>query len=203
VRLLMVPVLGSLFLLGGCDKQSSPTPQPKAEVKPAPAPSPLPTPATPLPNAEVMGVLDRTHKGEAVPGAVFTGPRGETTRLVTFKGKPLLVNLWATWCGPCVAEMPTLDTLAARRIADLQIIVVSQDMQGKPLVDPWWAKRTFKMLKPYVDAKSDLSVAYGGGSLPTTVLYDAAGKEVWRIVGATDWESKEADALLGEAATLN
>jgi thiol-disulfide isomerase/thioredoxin len=150
-----------------------------------------------------MGVLDRTHKGEEVPGAVFTGPRGETTRLATFKGKPLLVNLWATWCGPCVAEMPTLDTLAARRIADLQIIVVSQDMQGKPLVDPWWAKRTFKMLKPYVDAKSDLSVAYGGGSLPTTVLYDAAGKEVWRIVGATDWESKEADALLGEAATLN
>lgn len=132
-----------------------------------------------------------------MPAVVFEDPRGAPTRLADFKGKPLLVNLWATWCGPCVAEMPTLDALAGRAEGRLKVVVVSQD-NARALVDGWWAKRNFAQLKPYLDAKSDLGFAYDTGMLPTTVLYDAEGKEVWRVIGGMNWDGPRANTLLAE-----
>jgi len=132
-----------------------------------------------------------------MPAVVFEDPKGAPTRLADFKGKPLLVNLWATWCGPCVAEMPTLDALAGRAEVRLKVVVISQD-NARALVDGWWAKRNFAQLKPYLDAKSDLGFAYDTGMLPTTVLYDAEGKEVWRVIGGMNWDGPRANTLLAE-----
>lgn len=132
-----------------------------------------------------------------MPAIAFEDPNGSMTRLSDFRGKPLLVNLWATWCGPCVAEMPTLDTLAGREAERLQVIVVSQD-NSRALVDGWWAKRSFKKLKPYLDSKNDLGFAYDSGMLPTTILYDAQGKEVWRVIGGMNWDGPRANTLLAE-----
>lgn len=140
--------------------------------------------------------LDRSHRGEPVPAAVFRGPDDAPVTLAQFRGKPLLVNLWATWCAPCVAEMPTLDALAASR-NDLAVIAVAQDLQGAEVVDPWFQKAGLKTLQPYLDPENGLLDAYNA-ALPTTVLYDAAGKEVWRVVGALDWQGDEAAALLAE-----
>lgn len=143
-------------------------------------------------------VVDRSHKGEAAPGAAFRGPDDAAVTLAAFKGKPLLVNLWATWCAPCVAEMPTLDALAAERGEAMTVIAVAQDLQGAEVVDPWFQKAGLKVLQPYLDPENALLDAYNS-ALPTTIFYDAAGRELWRVVGAIDWQGKEAQALLGEA----
>ena len=72
-------------------------------------------------------------------------------------------------------------------------------MKGREAVTPWWDKQGFKLIQPYLDAKADLSFAYGGGSLPMTILYDKDGKEVWRVVGDMDWAGDAAKALIAEA----
>ncbi len=140
----------------------------------------------------------REHKGKAAPDAAFQGPDDAPVTLAAFRGKPLLVNLWATWCAPCVAEMPTLDKLAAAQAGKLTVLAVAQDLQGAAVVDPWFAKAKLAALDPYVDPDNHLLGVYNS-ALPTSILYDAEGREVWRVVGAIDWQGAEAKALLAEA----
>lgn len=142
----------------------------------------------------------REHKSKPAPDAVFAGPDDAPTTLAAFRGKPLLVNLWATWCAPCVAEMPTLDKLAAAQADTLTVIAVAQDLQGAAIVDPWFQKAGLSTLQPYIDPQNNLLLAYNS-ALPTTILYDAEGREVWRIIGAIDWQGAEAKALLAEAGS--
>jgi thiol-disulfide isomerase/thioredoxin len=146
---------------------------------------------------EPAGRLDISKRGEAMPAISFEGPGGEKVSLAHFRGKPLLVNLWATWCGPCVAEMPTLDALAEREGQRLKVLVVSQD-GAREKVDAWWAKQSLKQLEPFLDKNSDLGFAFATGVVPTTVLYDASGKEVWRVIGGMDWNGPRANTLLAE-----
>ena len=191
MRLLISSLLGvSLMLVAGCDKQSNPAPQPSGanesiagqnEAKP-----------------ENSGTIDISHRGEAAPDVTFAAPDGSPVRIASFAGKPVLVNLWATWCGPCVAEMPTLDALAARQVDKLTVLTVSQDIQGRKLVTDWWAKQTFKVIAPYLDQKNDLGFAFNTGMVPTTVLYDAEGNEVWRVIGGMDWDGPRANTLMAE-----
>jgi thiol-disulfide isomerase/thioredoxin len=189
VRSLILPVLISTLMIAGCDTQSEPAPQASeaAALK-----------ATPAETPEQTGTLDISHKGEAMPTIKFEAPNGDQVTLGDFRGRPMLVNLWATWCGPCVAEMPTLDKLAEREAERLQVMVVSQDIQGRQFVDDFWAKKSFKLLEPYLDKKGDLGFAYATGMVPTTVLYDKNGKEVWRVIGGMDWDGPRANTLLAE-----
>lgn len=188
MRLVISTLLVFTFALSGCDRQSSPKPQEKAPLASAQGSK-----------AELTGAIDRSHKGAAMPDVQFEAPDGKMVRLADFTGKPVLVNLWATWCGPCVAEMPLLETLATREADKLQVLAVSQDMKGRPAVEKWWTQQGFKTLQPYVDAKADLGFALGGGSLPTTILYDKTGKEVWRMIGAAEWDSAQQMTLIEEA----
>jgi hypothetical protein len=94
--------------------------------------------------------------------------------------------------------MPALEKLAARETGRIQVMAVSQDMKGKVAVDRWWKEQALAALKPYIDAKADLGFALEAGTLPTTVYYDADGKELWRIVGASQWDGEAARALLEE-----
>jgi thiol-disulfide isomerase/thioredoxin len=175
VRLLMI--LLPMLALTACDKQSADKEQ-----------------AQPI--GPESGKVDTSYKGQDAPAKPFIGPEGGPATLTKFRGKPLLVNLWATWCAPCVAEMPTLDALAASEKDRLQLIVVSQDMGGKKDVDPFFAKAKFKMLQPYLDKDNVLPLALKSQTLPTTVFFDAEGKEQWRVVGAMDWHGKKARDLL-------
>jgi thiol-disulfide isomerase/thioredoxin len=176
--------------LWGCDRNSS---------KPDSSPASAEAPAARVASAEKSaGRLDRSHAGTAAPGAVFLDPTGEPASLQDFRGKPLLLNLWATWCAPCVAEMPTLDALAGSR-DDIEVLTVSQDMAGKAKVDAFFAKRNFRMIEPYLDAELSLMTGLKVDTLPTTILYDAEGREVWRMTGMEDWKGSRAASLIGEA----
>jgi thiol-disulfide isomerase/thioredoxin len=151
----------------------------------------------------LVGKLDISQRGAAMVGTSFQAPDGSTVQLSDFIGKPVLVNIWATWCAPCIVEMPMLDKLAAREKERLKVLVVSQDLQGAEKVVPFFTRGGFEELEPYVDPENGLSFGFGSGLMPTTVLYDAQGKEVWRVIGAMDWDGAKAAALLEETLAEN
>ncbi len=175
-----------LLACAGCDRQNA---APEQGSDTAAAPKAV--------AAEPAGTPDRSHKGEAAPAIPFQTPEGAETTLAAFKGKPVLVNLWATWCAPCVAEMPTLDALAAKTGETLTVLTISQDLEPEK-VPAFMAEKGYKRLGAYTDAKLGFSTGYQA-NLPTTILYDAQGRELWRIAGGMDWTSKAAWTLVGEA----
>ena len=109
----------------------------------------------------------------------------------------MLVNLWASWCAPCVKELPTLQKLMNERGNTLIVIPISQDSGPQRSVEAFLSKLNLDFVS-YQDPKMELSGALGAEVLPTTILYDAQGKEVWRYVGDLDWTSEEARKLLAE-----
>ena len=142
--------------------------------------------------------VHRDSAGKPAPDAVFTDPDGKPAKLADFKGKPVLVNLWATWCAPCVKELPTLDRLA--RSGGVKVVAVSQDDAPHASVVAFLQAHHIATLEPYQDSKMGLSGALGPDTvLPTSILVDASGKEVWRYVGDLDWTSPEAAKLLSES----
>lgn len=146
--------------------------------------------------AGIKGV-HRDNKGKASPAATFTDAAGKPAQISDFKGKPVLVNLWASWCAPCVKELPTLDQLA--RSGRIQVLAVSQDSGPHASVVAFLRAHQISTLEPYQDEKMALSGALGPDTvLPTSILIDARGREVWRYVGDLDWTSAEASKLLAE-----
>ena len=144
------------------------------------------------------GRLDRSHAGKPAPATAFEDPDGAAASLADFRGRPVLLNLWATWCGPCVAEMPTLDALAAREGERLQVLTVSQDPDGRDKVEAFFRKQGYRNLETWLDPQMALMAALKVDTLPTTIFYDAKGRELWRVTGMEDWESGRTALLLKE-----
>jgi thiol-disulfide isomerase/thioredoxin len=192
VRLIvLLPGLVLGLCLAGCDRQKADWPQGGEAPGEWAGPS-LDRAAAPT------GRLDRSHAGTPAPAASFRDPDGEPVTLADFRGRPLLVNLWATWCGPCVVEMPTLDALAARD-GGVQVLAVSQDLEGRDKVEAFFEQGDFQALEPYLDPDMALMMELKVDTLPTTILYDAEGREVWRMTGREDWAGARAAGLLKEA----
>lgn len=141
--------------------------------------------------------ISRENAGDLLPPITVAQPDGSELALPALAGRPVLINLWATWCAPCVVEMPMLDDLAQD---GLRVVTVSQDLTGAEAVVPFFAERDFEALEPWLDPENRLITHYGAGMLPTTIYYDAEGREVWRLFGDLDWTSEEAKALLAEAS---
>lgn len=199
MRFAPIPIVVAALLAGGCDRQSPPPEQGtvnQAGVDAVPPPSPDEAPSGAP--AAAVGTFDRSHKGVAAPDFAFTDPAGKPVTLAAFRGRPLLVNLWATWCAPCIKEMPTLDALAQRDSAKVKVLALSQDLDAAKIA-PFFAKGGYNALQPYHDGKLAFSVGLGV-NLPTTILYDSVGKEVWRFSGTTDWAGPEAAKALAEAS---
>jgi thiol-disulfide isomerase/thioredoxin len=188
------------LLAGGCDRQSPGNGQGEVAAgndagAGGNADAPAPDEAVAAPAQARPGTFDTSHKGEAAPDFAFADPDGKSVTLASYRGKPVLLNLWATWCAPCVVEMPTLDALAKREGAKLQVIALSQDLDASK-VAPFWKDAGFAALRPSTDPRIAFSTGLGA-NLPTTILYDAAGKEVWRFTGSMDWASPEAGKQIG------
>jgi len=182
----MLLLLGALAL-GGCARSNGEADQGNAAEAKAAAAGP------------VTGVLDRSHAGTPAPSFTFEDPQGRPTSMAAFRGRPVLVNLWATWCAPCVIEMPSLDALAVREGEALQVLALSQDIGGRELVSRFFARRAFRELEANLDPEMRFMSELKLSTLPTTILYDADGKEVWRMVGRAEWESERVARLLLEA----
>ena len=181
------------LISAGCDRQKAEEPQgggPGAEAGNA---------AAPTAGSYPTGRLDRSHAGTPAPAASFEDAEGQPATLAEFRGRPLLLNLWATWCAPCVVEMPSLDRLAAREDGRVQVVAVSQDIDGRDEVDRFFARTGLRNLEPFLDGDMALMTALRISTLPTTILYDAEGREVWRMTGMAEWDGDRARRLLAEA----
>lgn len=143
--------------------------------------------------------VDRSHSGDRMPDAKLFNADEEKAALSEAAGKPLLVNLWASWCAPCVKELPTLDALSRRPDAP-KIIAVSEDIGERPSVEAFLQGHGIKDLEAWRDPEMALSGALHVQVMPTTIYYDASGKEIWRYTGDLDWTSDEAAKLLAEGA---
>jgi thiol-disulfide isomerase/thioredoxin len=187
-RSFKVSVLGIAVAIAGCNRERGENAQPQAEA------SAVAAPETPT------GTIDRSGKGKAMPDITLTDAAGRQATLASFKGKPLLVNLWATWCAPCVVELPMLDKLAGDRAGELKVLTISQDMASTaPQVAPFLKDKGIARLEPWLDPEGAVAAQYGVTTLPMTIYYDAQGREVWRYAGAQDWTGAEAARMLGEA----
>ena len=180
-----LPLVAALAL-AGCDKAKPDAGQANvAAAAPAAGPSPE------------GSETSRAHAGLALPALPFDAPGGAPATFGTWRGKPVLVNLWATWCAPCVKELPTLDALAAK--GGLAVVAISEDNGGDAQVQPFWKAKGFRALTPYTDQHMRLMTALQADTLPTTILFDSHGKEVWRVTGGMNWAGAKAAPLLAEA----
>ena len=170
----------------GCHREAAPTPQ--AQQAPA-----TPTPPTPGPTVDTSG------KGKALPTAAFRTMAGAPATLAGLRGKPVLVNLWATWCAPCVKELPTLDALAKREGGKLAVVPVSEDLEGERVVAPFVKAHGYQALTPDLDPANALLLELKETGLPVTILYGADGRELWRVRGDLAWTGAKAKGLLAQA----
>jgi thiol-disulfide isomerase/thioredoxin len=143
--------------------------------------------------------LDRSRAGTPAPDTPFEDPDGEPATLADLRGKPVLLNLWATWCAPCMAEMPTLNALAKREGAALQVVTLSEDLESRAQPEAFLAEKKLDALEAWFDPESKLMTAVGVRDLPATILYDAQGREVWRFAGPEDWTGDKAKKLIAQA----
>ena len=135
-----------------------------------------------------------------LPELAFTDAEDKPLTLAGYKGKAVLLNFWATWCAPCVKEMPSLDRLQAEMGKDKFVVLpLSLDGPSRPKVAPFYADRKLANLGIYFDKGKKVLGVLDVSVLPTSILIDAQGRELGRLEGEADWDKPEALALMKAA----
>jgi thiol-disulfide isomerase/thioredoxin len=132
----------------------------------------------------------------ALPDIRFADGEGHALSLSDLRGRPIVLNLWATWCVPCRQEMPALDRLQAAVDKSLLVLPLSVDRQGVAIVKQFYQELGLKALGIYVDQSGKASSELHAVGLPTTLLIDRDGREIGRKVGPAKWDSAEMIALI-------
>lgn len=143
-----------------------------------------------------------TLSGERKPVALaeFLDPKDQPVTLEAFRGKVVLLNLWATWCVPCREEMPALDRLQGLRGGkDFTVLTVAQDRAGRAKVERFLGQIGAAKLAPYLDTGMKSGRAWGTIGLPTSILIDRQGREIGRLIGAAEWDGADALRLIDAA----
>ena len=149
--------------------------------------------------------LTLTTPGTELPPFSFTLADGTGRGIADYAGKGIVLNLWATWCLPCTAEMPALDQLAAAVKPDgIVVLPLSSDRGGAEAVKDFYLKWDLRHLPVLLDRSGAAARALGARGIPTTVLIDPSGLERGRLEGAADWSSQasvaELQKLIGHTA---
>jgi thiol-disulfide isomerase/thioredoxin len=138
-----------------------------------------------------------TDPGRPAPIEPFYDADGNEITLHDFGDKVVLLNLWATWCAPCIREMPSLDRLQAALGGDrFQVVAVSVDRRGVEAVRPYFQRLEIANLSIYVEPTNQLANALGLQVLPSTIVVGPRGLMRGHIIGAVEWDAPEALALL-------
>ncbi|HEX5803643.1 MAG TPA: TlpA disulfide reductase family protein [Azospira sp.] len=132
--------------------------------------------------------------------ASMQGLTGPARKLSGFRGKPLIINVWASWCGPCRAEMGSLDRLARRYGKQFNVIGISTD--DYPERAQAFLKLAQTSFPHFIDQRLELENMLGANRIPLTLLVDAQGKVLGKYYGAKEWDSPEAIAVIGKAFGL-
>lgn len=151
----------------------------------------IPAAANHLDPAKVVAV------GKPLPDFVMRGVRGPAKKLSAYRGKPLIINVWASWCAPCRAEMGSLDRLNKRFSKHFNMVGISTDSQierAEKFVD--FAKTSFPH---FIDTQYQLEEVLGADRIPLTLLVDSQGKVLARHYGAKEWDSPDAIRVISEA----
>ena len=123
-----------------------------------------------------------------VPEIVFTDDTGERMTLADFRGKVVVLNIWATWCPPCRREMPTLDRLEAELSGDrFAVVALSVDQSGREVVREFFEEEGIDQLGLYIDTSARVLADLRIRGIPTTLILDAEGREIARVSGEADW----------------
>lgn len=144
------------------------------------------------------------------PLRIWSAPRGladfafedegaRKIHLADFRGKVVLLNLWATWCTPCRREMPALDRLQAQLGgAEFIVLALSIERGGAPKVRDFYGETGVKALGVYIDAEGEASAAVRSAAIPTSVLVGRDGMEIGRLFGPAEWDSPAAIEFIRE-----
>ncbi|MFC0406775.1 TlpA disulfide reductase family protein [Roseomonas elaeocarpi] len=149
------------------------------------------------------GDLGQLREGEPkpLPALRFTDAEGTAKTLGEFRGQGVVMNFWATWCGPCVEEMPSLDRLAAALAGDgIAVLPLSSDRGGAPQVKGFYAAHGVRNLAIWLDPQGAAGRQLGIRGLPTTVILDRQGQEVARLEGAAAWDAPDKLAAIRRLA---
>ncbi len=136
--------------------------------------------------------VTRVSPPAALPDLAFVGLNGAAVKLSAFRGKPVVLNFWATWCSPCVAELPALDRLAA---SGVMVLAASTDHGGAAVVELFLKSHGIVHARVVLDSGNDAVHAAGVAGFPTTLIIDAQGKLRGKLEGPADWSG--AGSLVG------
>jgi len=133
----------------------------------------------------------------ARPATSWKNAEGKKISLADFSGKVVMINFWASWCAPCIRELPSIDRLQAHLGGDkFTVVAISIDRGGKPVARRMLKRINSKNLALYLDRDSSTARSLGVRNMPTTIVYDQKGREVGKLEGGAEWDSAEAVALL-------
>jgi thiol-disulfide isomerase/thioredoxin len=160
-------------------------------------------PEAPAPLAPALGDLAEFvtfPEPRPLPDATFADGEGRLLRLMDFRGRVVLLNLWATWCGPCREEMPTLDRLQAEHGSpDFEVVALSLDRGPVSTVRAFFAEHGIAHLTLYIDQTGQAAETLGITGLPATILIGRDGLALGSMLGAADWASPAAVDLIRRA----
>ncbi len=152
----------------------------------------------PLHDISAMQVLATPR---ALPPLTWQDASGRGHSMTELLGHGVVLNLWATWCAPCVAELPSLAAFARAAAADgIAVLALSSDRGGAPAVARYFAAHGVAGLPVLLDPMSAAAQALGARGIPTTLVIDRAGRERARLEGGTDWSTPSALAAVRKLA---
>jgi thiol-disulfide isomerase/thioredoxin len=173
--------------------------RPDNAVKPAasaPAPAPSGTGVNPLSRGHMAAFIFRKAP-EELPEVKFLDADGKERTLANWRGRIVLLNLWATWCLPCRKEMPALDRLQREMGSDkFQVVAVSVDRTGLAGARKFLDETKAGNLALYADPTARMAATLRAAGLPATLLLDARGREIGRLLGPAEWDSDDAKRLI-------
>ncbi len=195
-------VLGFAAVYVTLGRPDNAAPPPKSAPSPVSVNQPLPSgPGSNALSKGEMAAFVFRKEPEALPDFKFQDGSGKERTLAEWRGKVVLLNLWATWCLPCRKEMPALDRLQKELGSDkFEVVAISIDRKGMEASRKFLTDTGVKHLALYLDGTARLNSELRVVGLPATLLIDGQGREIGRLLGPAEWDGEDAVRLIRSAA---